>query len=399
VIDSVFWGVNLFMTRVLLFAVLLSSRGLSQNVYSGQPWDKLFRQSWIAQAEGDVSKARDLTAEGWTLVKAAGPSAFGYADGVEQAYATTLYVAGPLAADRFYSDALKSTESPGEVLVRLQILIHKAFRFSHQQEVAANAAYEEALALIESMRSLPGYFAQMLRDFAELRVRMGDPESSRKLLARAASAPSYTPIPYPRFGMQDIPVERISGYDPGVKALIDDFWRLIREQRYESARITAEQVFAMIETLPRKHRCWADDHFQSIAAGYNYRGHKSEALAVLEREIAASERYWGSGQPGFARTLESVAWLYISDFRMLEPARELIERAAPIILAFNGETSDAMSYVQDLRLRIAEREGNADEVAELKAKIRKIWVAVHGANTKPLVIECFLPASQASASQ
>jgi hypothetical protein len=75
------------MTRILLLVVLLSTPGFPQNVYLGQPWDRLFRQSWIAQSNGEFSKARDLTAEGWKLVNAAGPSAFGYAGGVEQAYA------------------------------------------------------------------------------------------------------------------------------------------------------------------------------------------------------------------------------------------------------------------------------------------------------------------------
>jgi len=128
----------------------------------------------------------------------------------------------------------------------LQILIHKAFRYSHHQEVAANSAYEEALALIEPMPAPPGYFAQMLRDFADLKGRMGDPESAEKLLARAASAPSYAPIPYPRFGMQDVPIEQISGYNSGVKTLVEEVARLFREQQYERAGVTADHAFAAV---------------------------------------------------------------------------------------------------------------------------------------------------------
>jgi hypothetical protein len=374
------------MTRILLFVVLLSSRAFPQIAGSGQPWDRLFIQSWIAQKNGELSKARSLTEEGWTLVKAAGPSAFGYADGVEQAYATYVAVAGPLPASRFYSEALKATESPGFLLVRLQILIHKAFRYSHHEEVEANSAYEEALALIQSMQTPPGYFAQLLGDFAELKGRMGDPESAGKLLARAASAPSYAPIPYPRFGMRDVPTDQISGYNPDVIALADEVSRLLRERQYERARVTADLAFAVIDALPGRERGPEDEYYERIASGYSASGHKSDAIAVYEREIAASEQLSGPESPAVARTLERVAWRYINDLRMLGPARELVERAARIVSVSDGETSDAMSFIEDTRLRLAQLEGNSDAVAELKAKIRGIWVAVHGANTKPLVV-------------
>ena len=374
------------MTRILLLVVLLSARGFPQNVYSGQPWDRLFRQSWIAQANGEFSRARDLTADAWTLVSAAGPSAFGYADGVEQAYATTVSVRGPLPASRFYSEALKATESPSSILVRLQILIRQALRYSHHQEVAANSAYEEALALIESMQSPPGYFGQMLRDFADLKSRMGDPGSAEKLLTHATSAPPYAPIPYPRFGMQDIPTEHISGYNSGVKTLIEEVARLLRERQFERAGVAADQAFALIEALPRRERYSEDDHFESIASGYSASGHKSEATTVLEREIAASEQLWGSEHPAFAGTLQRVAWRYINDLRVLGPAHELIERAARIISTSDGQTSDAMSFIEDTRLRLAQLEGNSEAAAELKAKIREIWVTVHGVNTKPLLM-------------
>src|SRR5258708_733587 len=123
------------MIRILLLVVFLSTRGFPQNAYSGQPWDRLFRQSWIAQSNGEFSRARDLSAEAWKLVIAAGPSVFGYADAVEQAYATTVSIMGPLPASRFYSEALKATESSSFIVVRLQILIRKVFRYSHHQEV------------------------------------------------------------------------------------------------------------------------------------------------------------------------------------------------------------------------------------------------------------------------
>jgi hypothetical protein len=315
----------------------------------------------------------------------AGPSAFGYADGVEQAYATTVIVSGQLPASRFYTEALKATESPSFVGVRLQILIHKAFRYSHHQEVAANSAYEEALALIESMQAPPGYFAQMLRDFADLKRRMGDPESAEKLLARAASAPSYAVIPYPRFGMPDVP-EQISGYNPVVKAQVEEVARLLREGQHERAAVGADQVFAAIEALLRKERYFEDDHFESIAFSYIASGHMNDAKAVFEREITTSRQFWGSGHPAFARTLLSVAWQYINRLRMLGRAHELTDQAAQIIAASDGETSDAMSFVEDTRLRLAELEGNSEAVTGLKSKIRAIWVAVHGANTKPIVI-------------
>jgi hypothetical protein len=318
-------------------------------------------------------------------VKAAGPSVFGYADGVEQAFATTVFVTGPLPASRFYSEALKATESPSLLSIHLQILIRKAFRYSHHQEVAANSAYEEALALIESMQAPPGYFVQMLSDFADLKGRMGDPESAKNLGARVTPAPSYTPIPYPRFGMQDVPIEKVSGYNPGVKMLIEEFERLLHERRYESAGLIADQVFAIMETLPRRERYREDDHFESIAHSYSASNHKGEAIAVFDREITASEQFWGSEHPAFAQTLERVAWRYINDLRMFGPARELIERAAPIISASDGDTS-AMSTIDEMRLRLAELEGNSDAVAELRARVREIWVAVHGADTKPLVI-------------
>ena len=141
-----------------------------------------------------------------------------------------------------------------------------------------------------------------------------------------------------------------------------------------------------MEALPRRERYWENDHFESIARAYSFTGHKSEAIAVLEREIAASKQLWGSETPSFAGSLERVAWQYINDLRMLEPARELIERAARIISVSDGETSDAMPFIENTRLRIAELEGNSDAVAELKAKIRETWAAVHGANTKPLVL-------------
>jgi hypothetical protein len=293
---------------------------------------------------------------------------------------------GPLPASRFYSEALKATEPSGFRSVRLQILIHKAFRYSHHQEVAANSAYEEALALCQSMQPPPGYFAQMLRDFADLRSRMGDPDGAGKLLSHAVSAPSYAAIPYPRFGMQDAPTEAIPGYNPGVKAQVYEVERLLRDRQYERGGALADQVFATMAALPRRERYWENDHFQSIASAYSFTGHKSEAIAVLDREIAASKHFWGSESPAFAQTLERVAWRYINDLGMLGAARELIEQAAKIISVSDGETSDAMSSIEDIRLRIAQLEGNSDAVAELKAKIREIWVTVHGANTKPLVI-------------
>jgi len=268
----------------------------------------------------------------------------------------------------------------------LQILIHKAFRYSRHEEVAANSAYEEALALIQSMQVPPGYFAQMLRDFGDLKRRMGDPESAEKLLARAVPAPSYAPIPYPRFGMRDVPTEQISGYNPGVKALVEEVTRLLRGGQYDLAGVAADQAFAAIEALPRRERSFEDDHFEIIASAYITSGHKSEAIAVFGREVAASKQLWGSEHPAFARTLERVAWRYINDLRMPGPAGELIEQAARIISASDGETSDAMSFIEDTRLRLAQLAGKLDAVAELKAKIREIWVAVHGANTKPLVI-------------
>jgi hypothetical protein len=336
------------MTRILVLFVLLSSREFPQNVGSGQPWDSLFRQSWIARANGDFSGARDLTAKAWSLVSAAGPSAFGYADGVEQAYATTVSFMGPLPASRFYSEALKATESPSFRLVRLQILIHKAFRYSHHQEVAANSAYEEALALSQSMQPPPGYFAQMPKDFADLKGRMGDPEGAGKLLARAVSAPSYAAIPYPRFGMQDAPTEQISAYNPGVKAQVYEVERLLRDRQYERGGALADQIFATMAALPRRERYWENDHFESIAFAYSFTGHKSEAIAVLEREIAASKQLCGSETPAFAQTLERVAWRYINDLRMLGPARELIERAAKMISVSDGEASDAMSFIENI---------------------------------------------------
>lgn len=156
--DSVLFGVYSIVTRILLLFVLLSSSAFPQNVGSGQPWDRLFRDAWMAQTDGEFAKFRDLTVAAWALVTAAGPSAFGYADGVEQAYATTVVVSGQLPASRFYTEALKATESPNLLGVRLQILIHQAFRYSHHQEVAANSAYEEALSLIESMQTPPRLF-------------------------------------------------------------------------------------------------------------------------------------------------------------------------------------------------------------------------------------------------
>jgi len=135
-----------------------------------------------------------------------------------------------LPASRFYSEALSAAKSASFILVRLQILIHQAFRYAHHQEVAANSAYQEALALIESMQSPPGYFGQMPRDFADLKERMGDSGTAEQLLTRATSAPSNMPIPYPRFGMQDIPTEPISGYNPGVKAQVYEVERLLRDR-------------------------------------------------------------------------------------------------------------------------------------------------------------------------
>ena len=320
------------------------------------------------------------------MVKAAGPSAFGYADGVEQAYATTVDVGGTLPASRFYSEALQATEFQDFRSVHLQILIHKAFRYSHSQEVAANSAYEEALALSESMQPPPGYLAQILRDFAELKRRMGDPKAAEKLIARAASEPSYTPVPYPRFGMQDVPTAQISGYDPVVKTLVEEVERLVRDQQFERAGVTAVQAFATIEALPRNARYWEDDHFESIASSYIASGRKSEAIAVFEREIAASEQLWGPEHPAFARTLERTAWQYINGLRMLGRAHELIERAAGIISVSDGEVSDAMSSIDDIRLRLAQLEDNSVAIAELNTKMRENRAAVHGTNTKPLVI-------------
>lgn len=225
----------------------------------------------------------------------------------------------------------------------------------------------------------------MLRDFANLKRRMGDPESADKLLARAASAPSFSAIPYPRFGMQDLPTG-ISGYNPAVKTWVEEVARLVREGQYELAGVAADQAFLAIEVLPRKERYFEDEHFESIASSYIASGHKTDAAAVFEREIATSKQFWGSEHPGFARTLETVAWRYFIDLRMLGRAHELIDQAAQIISASDGDTSDAMSSIEDSRLRFAEFERNWQAVIALKDKIRGIWVAVHGANTKAIVI-------------
>jgi hypothetical protein len=215
---------------------------------------------------------------------------------------------------------------------------------------------------------------------------MGDSGSAEKLRRRATAAPSNVPIPYPRFGMQDITTEPIAGYDPAVKTLVEEAARLLREREFERAGVAADQAFALIEALPLRQRYWEDDHFESIASAYSASGHKSEATAVLEREISASQRLWGAEHPAFARTLERVAWRYTNDLQALGPAHDLIKRAAHIISASDGQTSDAMSFIEDTKLRLAQLEGKSGAAAELKAKIREIWVTVHGVNTKPLVI-------------
>jgi hypothetical protein len=47
---------------------------------------------------------------------------------------------------------------------------------------------------------------------------------------------------------------------------------------------------------------------------------------------------WGSEHPAFARTLESVAGRYIIELRLLGRAHELMDQAAQIISASDGET-------------------------------------------------------------
>jgi hypothetical protein len=55
------------------------------------------------------------------------------------------------------------------------------------------------------------------------------------------------------------------------------------------------------------------------------------------------------------------------DLQMLGPAHALIERVARIIASSDGGTSDAMSFIEQTRLRLAQLEGNSDAAAELAA--------------------------------
>jgi tetratricopeptide (TPR) repeat protein len=299
-----------------------------------------------------------------------------------------------LPASQFYSEALRATESPNLIQVRLDILIRKAFRYSRGQEVEANASYEEAFALIQSMPSPPGYLAQLLRDFADLQVRMGNPEGAAKLLARAASAPSYVPVPYPRFGMQDMPEAPVSTSYPVVSTLVAELWRLLRDGQYKRAGVAADRVFAFIEDLPQWERHSEDAHFESIALAYARSGRKSEATAVLEREIAVSEKFGGSAHYAFARTLDSVAWIYMDELQILPPVHQLIERAARIVSISDGENSDAMASIENIRVRLAQWEGDSETAAKAKARIQEIWNAVHGANTVRQTIACHCPSTR-----
>jgi hypothetical protein len=110
---------------------------------------------------------------------------------------------GALRAESFYAAALKATEPAPFHSIRLQILLRMAFRFTHEQEVKAKGAYEEALVLAESMSTRPKFYGNILVSFAELHERMGHPEEAAKLRGRAVSEPASEPLPSPRFGMRE----------------------------------------------------------------------------------------------------------------------------------------------------------------------------------------------------
>lgn len=384
----VFWSLIAVMVRLMTVLALLPWPGFAQSSNTSHPWDSVFQASWTARTHGEIVKARELTARAWNLVKVAGPVSPGYSDGVELAYATAIVPSGPLRAESFYAEALKAAQPAKFRAVRLQILLRMAFRFMHSEEVKAKRLYEEALALATSITPRPRFYGRILNNLAELEEKMGNPAEAARLRFRAGGEPTSEPLPYPIFGMEDDPnAPPPTDLSPDIKRLVVEAQRLIFNGEYEQGDRVANQCFALAETYPQVAKIREITYFYLIALAFNQRGRTEDAARILQRDLALSEKAWGPNHPALASAMLSTAWTYINLLRQLKPAHELVERAALAVIASSGAISDEMRSVEEARMRLAELENDPAAVSEHAAKMRQLWVAVHGENTKPLVIE------------
>jgi tetratricopeptide (TPR) repeat protein len=375
-------------TAALVAAILAGGSAVAQVPPSERPWDTAFRASWSAQAHGQVAQARELTAKGWDLVKRAGPLAPGYSDGVELAYATSIAVSGPLRAQEFYTEALHATEPPALAAVRLQILLRMAVRFETHQEVQARRRYAEAVDLAGRTFPRPACFAQILTKFADLQDKMGEPEEAGKLRHRAVTEPGTMSLPTPIYGLADDPNDApFHDLAPEIRRIVGEAYRLILGGEFDRARAEVDKGFILASGFPAITRYRESLYFQILASAYSRQKRFADASETLRRDLVLAERAWGPDHPRMADALISATWTYINELRDNKSASELAERAADVVRATSGEASDAMRQVEDVRLRLAQLEGNQGAIADHKAKLEQLWAEVHGAKTKPLVIQ------------
>ena len=123
--------------------------------------------------------------------------------------------------------------------------------------------------------------------------------------------------------------------------------------------------------------------FGGVVSAYFHQGRIEEASKVLKRNLSLSEQPWGPGQVG---TLVQVAWQYVNILRDYKTAGSLGDQAAKTVIAAGGERSDQMRGVEELKLRLAQVEDDPIAISEHTAKLRQLFIAVHGPKTKPLMI-------------
>ena len=236
------------------------------------------------------------------------------------------------------------------------------------------------------MPTRPKSYGHILMSLAQLREKMGYPEDAEELRDRAAFEPASEPLPYPRFGMTDEPSEhQPTNLAPDIKRLVYEAEELILKGEYERGSRSVDEAFALAETYPRVEQLRQSTYFTNAATAFSRKGRIGEASEILKRDLALAEQFWGPDHPGLFSSLTFTASLYI-DLQMFPRAQDLLDRSNQLVLATSGESSTQMEFIEQLRLRLATIQNDSAAVSEHTAKLQQLWIAIHGAKTKPLVI-------------
>ena len=165
--------------------------------------------------------------------------------------------------------------------------------------------------------------------------------------------------------------------------LVADAQQFVDKGEFEAANRLVDQMFEMAES-DNVMRLYLPN-IGNVATALGRMNHQQDAAAIMQRQLAISERNAVGDPTTMFSALINQASFYLGNLRMPAVAGELLDRADSIALALYGEESTQMEEVFHNRLILFQQMKDGAAALEQEAKLLDLRVRVHGAYSVPVL--------------